>query len=105
MTNDTVITLEDVTMQWGHTPTLRDCNLTVRRGDFIAITGPNGGGKTTLLRIILKLLPPTRGRVTYYENGTEVPRLPIGYLPQKSMIDTRFPVTVAEVIESGLLGI
>lgn len=76
---------------------LRDVSLDVRRGDFMAITGPNGGGKTTLLRIILGLLKPTRGSVAIDKNLT------IGYLPQKNMIDSHFPITVDEVVEQGLL--
>jgi len=79
---------------------LHDVNLTVNRGDFVAITGPNGGGKTTLLRIILGLLKPTCGKVIF-----ESPKPAIGYLPQKNMIDSQFPLTVRDVIMSGLLGI
>ncbi len=83
---------------------LRDVDLTVNRGDFLAVTGPNGGGKTTLLRILLKLLKPTSGKVEYFSNGSVTQRLPIGYLPQKNMVDSRFPITVKELIASGLLG-
>lgn len=57
-------------------PVLRDINLTVDRGSFIAITGPNGGGKTTLLRVILKLLRPTSGKVEYLHNGKPVKTCP-----------------------------
>ena len=67
----------------------------------MAITGPNGGGKTTLLRVMLRLLKPSSGRVNYYQDGTLTKRLKIGYLPQKSNIDTRFPITVGEAIKSG----
>jgi len=78
---------------------LHDIDLRVDRGDFVAVTGPNGGGKTTLLRIILGLLRPTGGRVT-----VNVPRSAIGYLPQKNTIDAHFPISVREVVASGLLG-
>ncbi|MDE6291789.1 MAG: metal ABC transporter ATP-binding protein, partial [Muribaculaceae bacterium] len=76
-------------------------SLCVDKGDFMAITGPNGGGKTTLLRVMLRLLKPSSGRVNYYQDGTLTKRLKIGYLPQKSNIDTRFPITVGEAIKSG----
>lgn len=83
---------------------LTNVNFTVDVGDFIAITGPNGGGKTTLLRLILGLLKPTEGSVVFCdENGK--PCLPpsIGYLPQKNSVDSHFPITVREVVSSGLL--
>lgn len=100
-----VISLAGVEMRRGERLVLDNVDLTVDRGDFIAITGPNGGGKTTLLRIILKLLKPTAGTVTYLDaEGKSVDRISVGYLPQKNMIDSRFPLTVAEVIGSGLLG-
>ncbi|MCM1318807.1 MAG: ATP-binding cassette domain-containing protein [Muribaculaceae bacterium] len=84
-------------------PALTDINLTIDRGDFLAISGPNGGGKTTLLRVLLKLLKPTHGTVQYFDiQGNKVKHLHIGYLPQKSAIDTSFPITVKEVILSGL---
>lgn len=102
--SDIIISLRDISQQWDHRNVLSDINFDVRRGDFIAITGPNGGGKTTLLRIILKLLKPSTGTVTYLRDGIPTKSLSIGYLPQKNMIDSRFPITVEEVVASGLLG-
>lgn len=100
-----VIRLTDVSMRWERRNVLSGVNLAVGRGDFLAVTGPNGGGKTTLLRVILKLLAPTEGTVTYFGcEGRPCDTLPIGYLPQKNMIDSRFPITVREVVASGLLG-
>ncbi len=103
-TPETIISLRGISQQWDRRSVLNDINFDVRRGDFIAITGPNGGGKTTLLRIILKLLKPTAGTVTYLRDGQPTKSLSIGYLPQKNMIDSRFPITVEEVVASGLLG-
>lgn len=101
-----IIELRGVSMQWEGKNILSDVNLTVNRGDFLAITGPNGGGKTTLLRIMLRLLRPSAGAVIYRNSaGSECNRLPIGYLPQKNMIDSRFPISVEEVISSGLMAI
>ena len=101
--NDAIIRLEGIGMMRQGKDILNDVSLVVNRGDFMAVTGPNGGGKTTLLRIILKLLKPTSGWVKYYDAGAECQRLPIGYLPQKNMIDARFPISVREVVESGLM--
>lgn len=98
-----LIELTGVSRLWGRHVTLKDVDLTVDCGDFVAVTGPNGGGKTTLLRLILKLLSPTTGSVTYYSGNAPVQSLRIGYLPQKNMIDSHFPITLSEVISSGLL--
>lgn len=101
--NNPIIAVEGVSMQWDRRLVLDNVNLVINEGDFVAITGPNGGGKTTLLRIILHLLRPTYGHVTFYSAGRAVSDLPIGYLPQKNMIDSHFPISVKEVVESGLL--
>lgn len=98
-----IIELRDVWLQYDKRCVLKNVNLTVYNDDFIAITGPNGGGKTTLLKIILKLLKPTQGEVTYWQDGKISNNLKIGYLPQKNLIDSTFPISVKEVIASGLL--
>ncbi len=94
-----LITIKNVSMGWDRRLALNDVSLTVCQGDFIAITGPNGGGKTTLLRLLLGLIKPMSGTVTRNDKS-----LTIGYLPQKNMIDSQFPISVKEVIKSGLLG-
>lgn len=103
-TTEPIITLDDVCMTYGgnRSAALEHASLIVNRGDFVAITGPNGGGKTTLLRIILQLLKPSSGNVCFYRNGAQVKRLDMGYLPQKNMIDGRFPITVEDVVAMGL---
>lgn len=100
MEKEILIRLTDIEMLRENKVILKDVNLDINRGDFLALTGPNGGGKTTLLRIILKLLKPTSGSVTY---NTETD-LSVGYLPQKNMIDSHFPITVEEVVSLGLYG-
>lgn len=98
-----IISLNNVEMIREGRKVLSGVDLTVNRGDFMAITGPNGGGKTTLLRIMLRLLKPTHGTVDYYDSdGNLTDRLSIGYLPQKNMIDSKFPITVSEVVELGI---
>lgn len=103
-TDQAIIALDGVSVCYGPDCALRDASLTVAKGDFVAITGPNGGGKTTLLKVILQLVKPTSGHVTFKHDGHEVKSLEIGYLPQKNAIDPRYPITVEEVIASGMLG-
>lgn len=103
MNAEQTIRLEDISVAFDSRRVLHDVNLEVRKGDFMAITGPNGGGKTTLLRVMLKLLRPTGGKAVYLKDGKPVKRLHTGYLPQKNMIDLRFPMTVGEAVKSGLL--
>lgn len=99
-----IINIRNVSLKMDGRVVLSDVNFTIDRGDFIAVTGPNGGGKTTLLRVILKLISPTAGSVVYLGNdGEPISRLNIGYLPQKNLIDSKFPITVEEVVATGLL--
>ncbi len=98
-----IISLDDVCVRFDRRDVLSHVDLTISKGEFVAITGPNGGGKTTLLRVLLKLLKPTSGKVRYISGGHDVKSLHIGYLPQKNMIDTRFPISVRETVWSGLL--
>lgn len=98
-----LIELRDVTAGYENKVVLRDVSLEVWADDFLGIIGPNGGGKTTLLKVILGLLVPFSGTVRFWnERGEEVPVLKIGYLPQMSLIDKKFPISVREVISSGL---
>lgn len=99
-----IIELEGITVERGGRSVLDNISFTVNRGDMVAVTGPNGGGKTTMLRVMLKLLKPTEGVVRYFDHrGMETKRLSIGYLPQKNAIDAQFPINVREVVEQGML--
>lgn len=100
---DKLIELRQVTAGYGNKIALRDVSLDIWKNDFLGIIGPNGGGKTTLLKVILGLLSPMSGTIRFYGGGnTEVSSLKIGYLPQMSLIDKKFPISVREVISSGL---
>lgn len=101
---DEVIRLENVWVQYDGVPVLEDVNLVVREGDFIGVIGPNGGGKTTLLRTILGLTKPSRGRVTVLGTSPLRGRRFVGYVPQYSSFDRDFPVSVWDVVLMGRLG-
>lgn len=99
-----IIAIENVWLSYTDKNILEDINLDIYQGDFLLITGPNGGGKTSLLRTILRLQSPTKGQITFFRQGEPVSSLDVGYLPQKNSIDSRFPITVEEVVASGLMG-
>ncbi|MDD6211460.1 MAG: ABC transporter ATP-binding protein [Bacteroidales bacterium] len=100
--NDLILKLDDVTTGYDGKAVLKNINLSVYKKDFLGIIGPNGGGKTTLIKTILELVPPISGKIITYRNGKKVNDLRIGYLPQVARIDTKFPVTAQEMILSGL---
>jgi zinc transport system ATP-binding protein len=82
---------------------LKDVSLDIFDDDFIGVIGPNGGGKTTLLHVILGLIKPYKGTVNFYDDLRTDRNNKIGYLPQLNKIDKKFPITVKEVVLSGLL--
>lgn len=84
-------------------PILKDINLTIDEGDFIGIIGPNGGGKTTLLKIIIGMLQPHRGKVKVFNKSPKESRDRFGYVPQSYHIDKFFPITTLEVVMLGMV--
>jgi zinc transport system ATP-binding protein len=99
-----VIRLDDVWVKYGDITVLEGITLSIQDMDFLGIIGPNGGGKTTLLKVILGLINPSRGSVTVLGDSPERSRRYIGYVPQISQFDREFPVTVLDVVLMGRLG-
>ncbi|MCK4343231.1 MAG: ABC transporter ATP-binding protein [Phycisphaerae bacterium] len=99
-----VIEIENLSFAYATTPVLEDVTFSIPRGDFVCIVGPNGGGKTTLLRLILGLLAPTRGRVRVFGRPPVEVRRRIGYMPQHVQLDPQYPVRVCDVVLMGRLG-
>lgn len=96
MTDHDLLLIDDVCLSYGERHVLCHVNERLGERDFVVLTGPNGGGKTTLLRLIAGLLPPTRGHI---ERRSGVVT---GYLPQYRHIDRQFPTTVGDIVLSGL---
>jgi zinc transport system ATP-binding protein len=99
-----VVRVEDLRVEYDGLPVLEDINFTVRERDFVGIIGPNGGGKTTLLKVLLGLLRPTRGRVSVLGRAPQEARGSVGYVPQRIEFDHAFPINVWDVAMMGRLG-
>jgi len=97
------VELEHVTFAYDGRVVLDDVNLTIQENDFVTIVGPNGGGKTTLIKLILGLLEPSGGTVRVLGTTPEAARHRIGYLPQRADIDRDFPARVIDVVLTGRL--
>lgn len=98
------IEINNLTFSYDTVPVLEDVNLKVKHGEFATIVGPNGGGKTTLLRLLLGILKPVQGKIAVLGSTPEKARLRVGYMPQHADLDPQFPVTVMDVVMLGRLG-
>lgn len=94
-----ILEIKNITAGYDKKIVLKDVSLNVYKNDFIGFIGPNGGGKTTLVKIIVGLLAPYSGTVKGFESTKPIS---IGYLAQKNTIDQQFPIRVKEVVASGL---
>jgi len=103
---EVLIELEDVTFGYGREVVLDGVTLAIARRDFLAVIGPNGGGKTTLLRVVLGLVAPWSGRVRRHLGGRRGTGPPgaIGYVPQFASFDRGFPLRVRDVVRQGRQG-
>jgi len=99
-----VISIENVSFSYDGAAVLEDVDLEIAARDFACFVGPNGGGKTTLLKLILGLLTPTSGRVQVFGGPPEPARRRIGYMPQYAQVDPAFPVSVMDVVLMGRMG-
>lgn len=95
-----MLEIENLCVNYGNTPALQNVDLVVEEGEFLGIMGPNGGGKSTLLKAMLGLIKPSEGTIRF-TTGADGKQKRIGYVPQFAVIDRRFPITVKEVVLSG----
>ena len=98
------IDIAGLSFSYNGRPVLRDVDLTIASGDLVCMVGPNGGGKTTLLKLMLGLLRPDVGRIRVFGRSPHEARPLVGYVPQHMTFDAHFPVNVTDVVLMGRLG-
>jgi zinc transport system ATP-binding protein len=100
--NGPVLTVEKLTLDLSGRRILRDINLAVARGEFLGVIGPNGGGKTSLLRVLLGILTPSGGCMLWSDASCGKPR--VGYVPQRGGVDRDYPLSGREIVKQGAPG-
>jgi zinc transport system ATP-binding protein len=100
---DSIVEIKNVWFAYNGQTVLEDVSLDIRQGDFIAMIGPNGGGKTTLLKLMLGLLKPDQGSIRILGDPAEKASHHIGYVSQDVHINRRFPITAIDVVLMGKL--
>lgn len=99
-----VIQIQDVTFSYGNLPAVKQVSLDVFEGEFLGLVGPNAGGKSTLLKLILGLLMPQRGKIHVMGKSTARGSKLIGYVPQYPSFPRDFPISVERTVMMGRLG-
>lgn len=99
-----VVLIERVGFAYDSLPALQDIDLSVEEGEFLGIVGPNAGGKSTLLKLILGLLRPQTGRIRVLGRPPQEARRQVGYVPQHPGFARDFPITVEQAVLMGRLG-
>jgi zinc transport system ATP-binding protein len=97
------IKISNLSFSYENTPILTNVNLTLPKNQFYGIIGPNGGGKTTFIKLLMGLLTPTKGKISLFGLSHTTLRKKIGYVPQTSLIDRDFPIRVLELVLLGAL--
>ena len=104
MNDETIIELDDVSFGYGGPDILDHVSLRVMKGEFLGIVGPNGGGKSTLLKLVLGLLQPDSGGISVLGAAPKRGRSSIGYVPQYAGFERSFPITVENAVLLGMMG-
>lgn len=98
-----VIEIENLTFGFQDVPVVENISWKLSEGQFVAVVGPNGGGKTTLLKLILGLLEPQKGKIKVFGESPQQALHRIAYVPQNLIYDRQFPINVLDVVLMGLL--
>ncbi len=102
---ETVIEIENLSFSYGQAAVLEDINLSIVKEEFFGLIGPNAGGKSTLLKLILGLLAPDQGKISIFNKMPGEARTRIGYVPQYPSYTNNFPISVEDVVALGRIGI
>lgn len=100
---ETALAVRQLSVTYGGIDAISDISIDIKKGEFLGITGPNGGGKTTLLSAVLGLIKPISGNITILGGDINKGRRLIGYVPQIAAIDRDFPITVLETVMTAYL--
>jgi zinc transport system ATP-binding protein len=103
MSGEYAVHIENLSVYYGQTPAIADVCLDVSDGEYLGIIGPNGGGKSTLLKAILGLVPISRGTIRIYGGNAHKYRFLAGYVPQFTLLNRKFPISLFEVVLTGYL--
>ncbi len=100
-----IIEVKNLSFSYDKEKVLQDINVNIKKDDFFAIIGPNGGGKSTFLKLLLGILKPTSGSIKIFGESVEKNFLKFGYVPQDTGINKNFPIKVLDVVLQGRLGL
>ena len=99
--SESAVSIKDLWVFRASQHVLENINLELEESDFLGLIGPNGGGKSTLLKVMLGLIKPDRGTIKVFGFDPEKSRKYVGYMPQKTLFDPRFPANALEVVLMG----
>ena len=100
---ESIITVDGVSVSYSNIEAINNISLSISKGEFVSVIGPNGGGKTTLLNTILGFLKPDKGKVFIFNQRIEKAYSKISYVPQTAALDRDFPITVIETVMTAFL--
>lgn len=100
---ESIVSFENVSFAYQEVPVLKEVSFKINEGEFVGIIGPNGGGKTTLLKLIMGFLKPSSGKIKVFDSSPKFGQSGVAYVPQGLRFDRQFPISVIELVLSGRL--
>ena len=97
------IEVKNLSFGYSRSTIIENTSFSIPEGDLLALIGPNGGGKTTLLKLLLGLLKPETGTVQIFGENVPCRKIPVGYVPQNTNANLEFPITVTQCVATGFV--